>query len=206
LLSAILVPNILAVTALDVLSVFLAGSSVSLLEAALVENEDAVASSVYLHVGSRPKSQLTIYMSGVETKRLAEAERRLFDTFGKAVKEGINLEYMRDCVRRTRRTKKHDVETAVHYFSGPIIVDSLYGKRSGENLATLKTLEDFDILEAWTEDQWKSYINKWFVENRHVSVLGKPSAKLAKKIDDDEVCSSCLSHIRLLIVFIECKD
>lgn len=100
-------------------------------------------------------------MSGVETKRLAEAERRLFETFNKAVTEGINMDYMRNCVKRTRRTKKHDVESSNAYFSGPIIVDSLYGTRTGEDLVTLQTLKDFDILEAWSEEQWKSYLNKY---------------------------------------------
>lgn len=175
-----------AMAALETLGTFLAGSSVSILENQLVEIKDPVASSVMFYVEERPNSLIWLQLTSVPTKRLAEAEKRLFEVLKKAVSEPIDFGYMQECLRRTKRQRKFSVESSGYYFSTPLIMDHLFGKRDGSTLKTLETLDVFDELEKWTETDWRDFLRKWVADNEHVSILGKPSAKLAKKTEEDE--------------------
>lgn len=175
-----------SMAALETLGIFLAGSSVSILENQLVEIKEPLASSAMFYVEERPNSLIWIQLTSVPTKRLAEVEKRLFEVLKKAVSEPLDFGYIQECLRRTKRQRKFSVESSGYYFSNPLIMDFLFGKKDGSTLKALETLGVFDELERWTETDWREFLRKWVADNEHVSILGKPSAKLAKKTEEDE--------------------
>ena len=172
--------------ALDTLGTFLVGSSVSVLESQLVECDDPVATSAMFCVEERPDSLIWLSLSSVSTKRLAEAEHKLFQVLKKTVAEPLDIKYMRECLRRTKRQKKYVFESSGAYFAFPIITDHLFGKRDGSTLKNIQTLSWYDELEKWSEGNWREFLRRWLAENKHVSVLGRPSANLAKSIQQAE--------------------
>lgn len=175
-----------AMAALETLGTFLAGSSVSILENQLVEIKEPLASSVQFYVEERPNSLIWLQLTSVPTKKLAEVEKRLFEVLKKTVSEPIDLAYVQECLRRTKRQRKFSVESSGYYFSNPLITDFIFGERDGSTLKSFENLNAFDELEKWTETDWRDFLRKWVADNEHVSILGKPSAKLAKKIEEDE--------------------
>ncbi|KAL9587376.1 MAG: hypothetical protein Q9212_000303 [Teloschistes hypoglaucus] len=178
--------DLLHATALNVLLVYLAGSSASMLENTLVEKEQ-VASAVYYSVEVRPKMLVQFALSSVATERLHDVEKRFFEVLTDAATNQLDMTYLKDCIVRERRLIKNSVETSSTPFSEPIIYDFLFAKRDGSMLkADLLNLDEFDELVSWPEDKWRQLIQGWFLDAHHVTILGKPSAELSKKLKSDE--------------------
>ncbi|KAF8244277.1 hypothetical protein K440DRAFT_647002 [Wilcoxina mikolae CBS 423.85] len=174
-------------TAVDVMSMYLAGSSVSVLESNLVEIEDPWATSVRFYNEDRPNTVLWIQLTAVATEKLEAAEKKLFEVLKKTVDTPLNFAYLTDLIHRDRRQTKFYAETSGHSFSTPIITDHLFGKRDGSQLReNLENLSAYDELEKWDDKKWRDFMRKWLVDNHHVSILGRPSAKLVKKIEEEE--------------------
>lgn len=174
-------------TALEIMRLFLAGSSVSVLENQLVEIDDPWGSSVEFYVESRPNSLVWIGLSAVKTKKLEAAEKKLFEILREASEKPLKFDYIQQIIRRERRQMKYFCEDSGRVFSNTIITDHVFAPRDGVSLRqNLETLGVYDHLEKWSEDDWRKFIKKWLVENKHVSILGRPSTKLAKKIEEDE--------------------
>ncbi len=80
-------------SALNVLLVYLAGSSVSILENTLVEKEQA-ASAVYSSTDERPVSVIWFVLSSVATEKLAEVEKRFFEVLRETASKPLAMDYM----------------------------------------------------------------------------------------------------------------
>lgn len=178
--------NALAVGALNVVLLYLAGSSAALLDHILVETEN-LASGVYYQVDSRPRTEIQFSMSGVETGRLEEVEKRFFEVLKDAMDKPLDMDFIKDCIDRQVRTYKFNAEGSSTAFADYIISDYLYGKRDGSTLEDVKSLKHYtETLTSWTEDQWRSYIKEYISNASHVSILGVPSARLSEKLKTDE--------------------
>lgn len=174
-------------TALNTVLMYLAGSSVSVLVNRLAEKEH-LTSMVYFYVRSFSQSIIHFTLTSVATEKLEEVEKRFWEVLKEHVSQPIDLEYLKDCLHRFKRQVRFTSETANDEFKDPIIKDHSYGPRDGSKLReALESLSVFDELEEWTEEEWRSFINKWIVEPHHVSLLGKPSVALAEKIKTEEV-------------------
>lgn len=171
--------------ALNVLLVYLCGSSVSVLENSLVEKEQ-LASAVYYSTDTRPDIMIWFTISGVATEKLAAVEERFFEILREASSNGLDMEYMRDCVERQCRQLKFYSENSGNFFGDGIIYDHLFGSRDGKTLTSLGSLAEYDDLAKWDEATWNEFFTKWFIRANHVSVLGVPSKKLSKKLKKDE--------------------
>jgi hypothetical protein len=130
----------LLIAALNTLLAYLAGSSASVLENVMVEKEE-LASSIGYRGDCRPNSVILFSLSGVATEKLAFASKSL------------NMNYMLDCVRRRRRLEKFQAESSWHFYAIGIINDFLFGKRDGSTLKGHSTINEFEILETWTDSQ-----------------------------------------------------
>ncbi|EPS43054.1 hypothetical protein H072_2916 [Dactylellina haptotyla CBS 200.50] len=172
--------------ALDVIGTYLAGSSVSILEKQMVEIPDPYTTGVIWYTEERPNTVIWFELGSVPVKRLEETEAKLFEVLSQTIKEPLDLDYLRDCLHRSKRQRKSNVENSSNHFASPVIYDFLFASRDGKDLNQLGSLTVYEELEQWTEEEWRSYIKKWLVDNPHVSVIGKPSAKLAEKIKNDE--------------------
>lgn len=172
--------------AFGILLLYLCGSSISILENTLVEKEQ-LCSMVYYQTQSRMDIMTWFQMSSVETAKLSQVEERFNELLKDTVSKELDMSYMHDCLKRFRRQIKLSCESAGDFFCEPIIEDHLFGHRDGRDLKELATLRELDTLERWSEGQWRDFIKHYFVDAKHVSILGQPSQELSEKITKDEV-------------------
>ncbi|KAL8658121.1 MAG: hypothetical protein Q9226_001240 [Calogaya cf. arnoldii] len=178
--------DLLYATALNILLVYLAGSSASVLENTLVEKEQ-VASAVYYSIEIRPTILIQFALSSVATERLEDVEGRFFEVLKKTAASQLDMTYLKDCIARERRLIKDSAESSSTPFSEPIIYDFLFAKRDGSMLKEdLGNLNEFDELLSWPEDEWRRLIKLWMSDAHHVTILGKPSATLSKRLKSEE--------------------
>jgi Zn-dependent M16 (insulinase) family peptidase len=178
--------DVVATTALNVLLTYLCGSSVAILENILVEKED-LASSVSYWWDARPNSVIWFQPTGVATEKLAYVEQRLVSLIQDVASKPLDMKYMHECIQRERRQVKAQAEGSESFYSNNIITDYLFGSRDGSTLRDLENLGEYEELENWTDEQWRAFLKKWIADAHHISVLGKPSLKLAEKLKADEV-------------------
>ncbi|MCJ1247440.1 hypothetical protein MMC30_004654 [Trapelia coarctata] len=169
--------------ALTILLTYLAASSVSTLENILVEKEQ-VASGVYYSWESRPDTVIQFTLSGVDATKLPEVEARFFEVLAEAATTELDMGYMQDCVIRHRRKLKSSAENGAMFFTDSIIGSFLFGDSS--TLRKVADLKEFDILDKWAELQWRQFLKKWISDAPHITVLGKPSAAMSKRIKEEE--------------------
>jgi Zn-dependent M16 (insulinase) family peptidase len=175
------------VTAMNVLLTYLADSSVTVLVNALVEKEQ-LASGVYFSVDVRPNIVVWFTLSSVATDMLAVVEKRFFEVLKAAANDGIDMNYMKECISRSRRQMKYSTESSNAILSECMIQDHLFGNRDGTDFVeSLETLKDWDILDGWTGQQWQQYLKEWLADAYHVSILGKPSSQLSKRLKEEEI-------------------
>lgn len=165
--------------------VYLCGSSVSILENTMVEKEE-LCSMIYYSTDVRPDITIWFNLSAVETEKLADVEKRLFEILKDTASKTLDMSYMHDCIERYRRQLKFKCESTGDFFATPIIEDHLFGNRDGRDLRELATLQDLDTLEGWTDQRWRDFLSKWLADAHHVSILGVPSRELSKKLKADE--------------------
>jgi len=172
--------------ALNVLLTYLAGSSISILENTMVEKEE-LASSISTWWDARPKSVIWFQPTSVATEKLEQVEKRLFEILKEVAEKPLDMTYMIECVRREKRQVKFQAESSSEFFSTNVISDFLFGKRDGSTLRDLATIREYDVLEKWTDEQWRDFLKHWISDAKHVSILGKPSKAMAEKLKADEV-------------------
>ena len=169
-----------------VLLTYLAGSSASMLENTLVEQEQ-LASSVPYEVELRPKAVIQISLTSVATDALEKTRARLFTVLKETAAMPLDMQYIQDCIKRERRQSKFYAEGSGQYFNDPIIYNFLFGERNGSALRhTLEDLKVFDQLEEWDDLQWRHWLSTWIAEAPSVTVIAKPSAALAAKLKTKE--------------------
>ncbi|KAL8713500.1 MAG: hypothetical protein Q9220_002362 [cf. Caloplaca sp. 1 TL-2023] len=178
--------DLLQATALNILLVYLAGSSASVLEYKLVEKEQ-ITSAVYYSTEVRPNILIQFTLSSVATEKLHDVEKRFFEVLRETAGNPLDMAYLKDCITRERRLIKDSVESSSTPFSQPIIYDFLFAKRDGSMLkADLSNLNEFDEITTWPEERWRQLITSWLSDAYHVTILGKPSAALSKKLKSEE--------------------
>ena len=177
----------LSMGALEVVLLYLAGSSAAVLDNTLVEKEQ-LASGVYYQTDRRPRTEISFILSSVETGKLKEVEARFFDVLKDAMNKDLDMNLMQDCIHRYVRSHKFNTEATSTAFADHVIADFLYGNRDGSTLKTIASLKEYEeVLVQWTQDQWRAFIKKWISDAHHVSILGVPSQKLSEKLKKDEV-------------------
>ena len=177
--------DVLAMGALAVLLTYLAGSSASVLENTLVEKEQ-IASAVYYSQESRPDTVIQFTLSSVDATKLEQVEARFFEVVKGVVDKNLDMNYMTDCIVRETRRQKFYAESTDSFFTSAIISRFLFGERDGSALRTMASLAEFEELKLWSDTDWRHFLNKWIAGAPHITILGKPSAALSKKIKEDE--------------------
>ena len=173
------------VTALDVLLVYLAGSSASVLQNVLVEREQ-LASDVQYDTDERPNTLIQLTLSGVATENLAAAEERLLELLKNTASNPLDMDYLFDCIQRQKRQIRLQVENSPDSVLPDLITDFLFGERDGRGLPELASLRRYDDLLSWSEKDWHKFLDRWISSAAHVSVLGIPSPTLSEKLKADE--------------------
>ncbi|KAI0884379.1 Metalloenzyme, LuxS/M16 peptidase-like protein [Annulohypoxylon maeteangense] len=178
--------DVIQSAALNILLTYLSGSSVAVLENVIVEKE-ALASSISYLVDTRPNSVIWLQPTGVATEKLEFVEQRLISLLKEVASKPLDMAYMNECIQRERRQVKAQAEESEQFYALNIVTDYLFGNRDGSTLKDLAGLSEYDQLEKWTDEQWRSFLRTWISDAHHVSILGKPSLKLATKLKEDEM-------------------
>ena len=172
--------------ALNIIMLYLCGSSAAVFDYNLVEKE-GLASSVYYQLDSRPSTDISFSLSGVETDKLEEVEKRFFEVLDDALRKDLDMSFMQDCLDRHVRSTKFNAEATATAFADFVIADYLFGKRDGSTLDGLSSLKQYtDVLSKWSQTQWKAFIKMYIGDAHHISILGVPSAQLSKKLKEEE--------------------
>ena len=171
--------------ALNVSLLYLAGSSASLLENILVEKEE-LCSAVYYCTEDHPKIEIRFTLTSVETENLKKVEGRFFEVLQDAMKKELDMSYIKESIDRQRRTWKFATESSASSFAEYVISDFLFGARDGSTMLDVATLKEYDVLEKWSESQWREFMKKWISDANHVTVLGVPSLKMAERLKKEE--------------------
>lgn len=85
--------------------VYLAGSSVSVLENTLVEKEQ-LASEVLYDVEPRPRILFEFALSGVATDKLESVETRVIELLKETAAKDLDMVYLKECIQREKRQKR----------------------------------------------------------------------------------------------------
>lgn len=160
-----------------------------------------MASSVSFFLEERPNTVIWIALSSVPTKKLAQVEQELIEVLKKTAEGPLNMEYLRDCLRRQKRKMKFSADLNGDNLSKYAITDFLFGEPDGSTLKDLQNLKAYDDLDKWDEGKWRQFLRKWISEAHHVSILGKPSAKLAKQLKEEEVCCRIVTCSASKLIF-----
>lgn len=172
-----------------------------------MEITEPKASQVSFYGEERPNSVIWIFLSSVPTKKLAEVEKEVIEVLKKTASEPLNMEYLKDCLRRIKRKIKFYADLSGVFFNQPIISDFLFGKTDGSTLKNLQSLEAYDGLEKWSDSDWREFLRRWISDAHHISILGRPSATLVKRIKEEEVCYYSTSPCATLAYLLEeCKN
>lgn len=141
---------------------------------------------IYYSTDVRPDVTVWFNLSAVETEKLADVEKRLFEVLKETASKKLDMSYMRDCISRYRRQLCFKCETTGDFFATPIIEDHLFGHRDGRDLRELETLKDLDLLDEWSDQQWREFLTTWLADAQHVSILGVPSKEMSKRLKAEE--------------------
>lgn len=146
---------------MEVLSLYLAGSPISIFQHELVEIPDPYSTEVSFSKEERPNSSINIHLSNVPTKKLEEAEKKVFEILQETVDKPLNYEYLQDCLQKRRREELHSMEVSMNHFTMPVIYDFLFSNRDGSGLDKMKSLIGYQELEKWSENDWKQFIKRY---------------------------------------------
>lgn len=172
-------------TAMNLLLTYLCGSSVSVIENVMVEKEE-LASSVSYWMDPRPNSVIWFQPTGVATEKLAEVEQRLISLLKETASKPLDMDYMKECIQRERRQMKFHAEGSEQFYSSNFITSFIFGARDGSDLKGMENLHDYDVIQGWTNEQWRSLLKEWISDAPHISILGRPSMQLAAKLKETE--------------------
>ncbi|EST04590.1 Peptidase M16, C-terminal domain protein [Kalmanozyma brasiliensis GHG001] len=174
--------------AVNILSTYLTDSPVSAIQKAFVERDDPLCTDAYF--GSTDKAGATLlsaYFSSVPSDQLDRLDQQLIDLLAGIVKEGIDMDRMQMVIKRDKLKVLSQLETKpADSFADLLITDFLYGNLSGQDLhKALQDMKRYDELLTWTSDQWTELLQKYFVDNPRLVVVGRPSSALSDKLKAD---------------------
>ncbi|EIN14202.1 hypothetical protein PUNSTDRAFT_49027 [Punctularia strigosozonata HHB-11173 SS5] len=175
--------------ALDILGTYLTSSAVAPLNKEYVEIENPFCTYIYFSEDVRATLvDLPIYIGSVPTEYLDTFDQQLKESLRRIVDEGIDMPRMAMVINRDERQLRSRLESSKgDTFSMTIINDFLYGPEDASELES--SLDEFTQLQAlrqWTSKEWTDILQKYYIDPHCVVVRGKPSAKLADKLEKDE--------------------
>lgn len=180
--------------ALDMVGSYFTDSPISVFNRNFVEVEDPLATDVDYTTDDYYRTAINFNFNGVPTEKLSELDTEI----KKVIKEqsdpkNIDLDYMKQVVNHQKLKFVASTEKSPSSFSNIATLEFIYGKPDGSELEKWsKDLSEFETLLSWTAEDWSGIIDKYLVQNKSATILGKPSAKLNelmqeqnKKIHED---------------------
>ncbi|GJJ09486.1 hypothetical protein Clacol_003709 [Clathrus columnatus] len=176
-------------TAVEILASYLTSSPVAPLNKEFIETSTPLCTDISIVENPRVKfCDLDIYASSVPTDRLSEFDVRLRKTLKEIADKSVDMVRMQLVIDRERRQFLSRIESSGgDVFSAVAISDFLYGAWDGTDLPNaMNQLVHYNELSRWSADQWNDVLRKYFVFSHYAVVYGKPSVKLAGKLEAKE--------------------
>lgn len=176
--------NNIAYEALDMLGHYFTENANSLFNKNLVEIENPLATETYHSYDDYWNTCVSFMFSGVPTPKLRELDTKVKELIkSQTVPENFDLEFMQQIIKQQKLDLMFECEKKPTHFQNCAILDFLYNPRDKNNLRSwVDCTKLYDILLKWEKSQWCEIIQEYLVDNNSVSVLGKPSSKLNKRM------------------------
>ncbi|GAA6054755.1 hypothetical protein JCM3770_000927 [Rhodotorula araucariae] len=173
--------------ALEVMGLYLTDSAVSPLSKEFVEVDEPSCTDITFYASSENPTVITSYISSVPFAELDTLGPRLRKALARIVDEGIDMSRMKSLLERQALQLFESMETdASEVISQVVVADGIWGKEDGSDLkGALKVNSLYKILAGWSATQWGELLKKFLVDAPALTIVGKPSASLAKKIKND---------------------
>ncbi|EGF99466.1 zinc metalloprotease [Melampsora larici-populina 98AG31] len=171
--------------ALDLLGTYLTDTAISPLAKKFIEIEDPLCTDITFQPTDAEKTVTSAYISSVPAEHLSDIGKKFNDALAHEA-DNLDMQRMQMTIERGALKVANQFEVDAHdTLATTIISNFLYG--SGEQLvAGLSTeLQRYKTLAGWSKEQWSAVFKKWLVESPSVTVIGKPSGKLADQLAAD---------------------
>ncbi|KZT30492.1 hypothetical protein NEOLEDRAFT_1126056 [Neolentinus lepideus HHB14362 ss-1] len=175
--------------ALDILSTYLTSSPVAPLNKEYIETESPLCTYIYFGEDTHATYvDLPVYVGSVPTEHIDTFGERLRSSFKRIAENGFDMERMSMVINRDERQFRSKLESDKgDTFSGSVMTDFLYGKEdASELLPAMDEINYYNILKKWTNAEWVDLLQKYYIDPPSVTVIGKPSADMADKLETDE--------------------
>lgn len=170
---------------------YLTDSPVALLNHELVEIDNPYAYSISSARSNYAKIDFKIYVDGIPLEKVDECKTKLFGILESHVKNHqFDLERMRLEIELFKASYLYSIEESPNSYADDVINEFIYGNPDGSDLNVLKDLSDFEAIASWDSQQWEKLIDKYILSNPHVTVIARPSKKLANEksaLDEERV-------------------
>ncbi|KAI7861631.1 Metalloenzyme, LuxS/M16 peptidase-like protein [Spinellus fusiger] len=179
----------LEIKALEVLSLYLTDSPVSVLQREFVEIEDPLCTGIEFDDTDHLKSTLRMTASNVPMEEIDEFPDQFFEVLQQLInKQDIDLQRMATIIEKEALKVHDNAETDAHENAAFICIrDFLYGALDGKDLATsVKDIDYLHQLANYTVQDWIQVMKKWYIDQAHITLIGKPSASFAEQMTEEE--------------------
>ncbi|OJA10818.1 hypothetical protein AZE42_00264 [Rhizopogon vesiculosus] len=169
--------------ALDILATYLTSSPVAPLNKEYIEIESPLCEDIRTTMVDLP-----VYIGSVPVEELGNFDQKLVASFKRIAADGIDMTRISMVINRDERQLRSKLESAKgDTFSGAIISDFLYGATDGSDMhPALDEINYYKTLRTWTGSQWVDLMHRYIIDRPYVVIIGKPSATLAEKLEQDE--------------------
>lgn len=176
--------DIVTNAAIDMIGAYFTDSPISLLNKHLVEIENPLANEIAFSTDPYLRTGMDFTLSSVPSESLHDVDTKVKELIQQqADPKNFDLTYVQQLIRQHKLQVISDTEKSPRRFTDTAICEYIYGETDGSTLkAWLQDLSEFDELLTWTPEQWCKTIEEYFVENKSISILGKPSAKFEKQL------------------------
>ncbi|GAA6002779.1 hypothetical protein JCM10207_007672 [Rhodosporidiobolus poonsookiae] len=167
--------------ALGLLGEYLGSGSSSPLSKLFVETPDPAAAMLSFSSEFRDPSLYYLTASSVPAEHLPHLHADLLNAIRDIAHQPFDMQRLKTCLRQDKLTMSATLEDDnAEYVQYNVSNDILYGAEDGSDLKDV--FNDFEMakkLAKLTEKDWISLLDKWFVRNPSLTIIGTPSADLA---------------------------
>ncbi|BGP44450.1 hypothetical protein JCM10450v2_000264 [Rhodotorula kratochvilovae] len=154
-------------------------------------------------IGSQPEFRdpgiITVMLSNVPAKHLDTLASRFLVFLKQQCLAPLDMSRMRYQLDQGRLGILETLETdAASYVQGSVLQDILYGAEDGSQLSDVfNDIAMVKTLEKYTEDDWLDVLENWIVERHTVTIVARPSARLAREQAADTKAQVAANRARL---------
>ncbi|GAA6002573.1 hypothetical protein JCM10207_007572, partial [Rhodosporidiobolus poonsookiae] len=173
----------LTIAALGVLWSYLTEGVEAPLNKLFMSGNDPACCQISVDFQVREPTVCFAIFSGVPAAHLPHLGTDILSALEHLLHEPLNLDRMRTCINKERLATLQEIEqSASDFVERSMAYDTLYGAEDGSDIKGMfGDLGKFARMDKFSASEWLSLLDKWFVKNPSLTIIGQPSAALALK-------------------------